>query len=211
MFHHRLKPIRAPVKQIFVGGVNVMQQVFLDDTFVKRRARHRPVNQILPERRLELHQSVQFLRDDFRRLIIKPDNHRSQHRDAVLAEFGENLVHRPALLLGVTRPRAFVADPETVNAHLQDFFHLVLADGLDAGEREDRKPFAARQNAFAKFHRALFVEQKILVNNQKHQARIEIVIAFHHVVNVAPGRQQLDVLARKEMRRAAEIAAVRAA
>jgi hypothetical protein len=164
----------------------------------ERRARHRPVNQVLPQRRLELHQPVQFLRDNFRRLVIEADDHRGQHRDAVLAEFGEDFGHRPALLLGVVRPRAFVADPESVNAHLQNFLDLVLADGLDAGEGEDRRPFCRPCHALAEFHRPLFVQQKILVDDQEHQARIQVVIAFHHVVNVAPGGQQLDVLARKE-------------
>ena len=114
-------------------------------------------------------------------------------------------------MLGVIRTRAFVADPKSVNAHLQNFLHLVLADGLDAGKGEDRGPFAALQNAVAELHRALFVEQKILVDDQKNQARIEVEIPFHDVVNVTPGRQQLDVLAGEEMRGAAKVAAVRAA
>ncbi len=129
----------------------------------------------------------------------------------MLAKFVEDISNGASLLLGVIRPRALVANPKAVYAHFQDFFHLVLADGLDAGKREDGRPFAARQNAFAEFHRPLFVEQEILVENQKDQARVEVKVTFHDVVNVASGRQQLDVLAREEMRRATEIAAVRAA
>jgi hypothetical protein len=139
MFHHRAETICAPIEQVLVGSVDVVQQVFLDDALVERRAGHRTVNQELRQCRFGLHQAVMFLRHNFRSLIIKPDNHGSQHGDAVIAKLLENLGGGPALLLGVVGARSLVADPEPVNAHLQNFLHGVLTDGLDAGEREDRK------------------------------------------------------------------------
>ena len=116
----------------------------------------------------------------------------------------------PPLLLGVIRPRPFVTNPETVNAHLQNFLHCILADRLAAGEGEDRKLLPAFDHTLAKLHRALFVEQKVFVENQEHEARILIEITFRHGVNVPAGRQQFDVFAGEEVRSAAKVATVRA-
>ncbi len=45
MFDHRAGAVRAPVEQILVSGVHILQQVLLDDPFVERRAGHGTVNQ----------------------------------------------------------------------------------------------------------------------------------------------------------------------
>ena len=131
MFDHGAEPVGAPVKQVHVVRINVLQQVVLDDALVERGAGHRAVDEKLGQGGLELHQAVQFLGDHFLVLIIKPHDHRGENGDAVLAKFGENLGHRPALLLGIIGPRPLVTDPESVNPHLQNLFHGVLADGLD--------------------------------------------------------------------------------
>jgi hypothetical protein len=65
---------------------------------VKGSARHRAVNEKLRKRRLEVQQLVELLRHDFLILIIKSNNHRCQHRDAVPSKLGENIRDRPTLL-----------------------------------------------------------------------------------------------------------------
>ena len=126
----------------------------------------------------------------------------------MLAKLGQNVSDGPALLFGVIGARALVADPETVNAHLQNFLDGVLADRLDAGEGEDGKLLSAFDHALAKFHRPLFVQQKIFVENEKDQVGVQFQVAFRDGVNIPAVRQQLDVFAREEMGRAAKIAAV---
>ncbi len=121
MFDHGAKSVRASVEEFLVVRINVLQKILFDDALVKGRAGHRAVNEELRQGGLELHESIQLLRHHFLVLIIKSDNHRGQHRDAVLAKFGENIRHRPALLLGVIGPRPLVANPEAVNPHLQIF------------------------------------------------------------------------------------------
>ena len=165
-------PSAAPVEQVLVVGINVLQQVVLDDALVKRRAGNRAVNEELRQGRFEFHQAVQFLRHHFLVLVIKSDDHRGQNGDAVLAKFGENVRDRPALLFGVIGARPFVTDPEAVNPHLQNFLDGVLADGLDAGEGEDGKFLAALHHAIAELHRPLFVEQKILIQDEEDQVRV---------------------------------------
>ena len=113
-----------------------------------------------------------------------------------------------ALLFGVTRTRSLVADPETVDAHFEDFLDRVLADRLDAGERENRQGLAALHHAIAELHRPFLVQQKILVDDQEDQARIHVEVPLDHGENVFAVGQQLDVFALVEVRRATEIAAV---
>ncbi len=129
----------------------------------------------------------------------------------MLAEFVEDFRHGAALLFGVVGARSLVADPESVNPHFQDFLDFVLTDGLDAGEGEDGNLLAAGNHAIAELHRALFIEEKVLVQDKEHEAWVHGDIAFDHGVNVLSFREELDVFAPKIVRRAAEIAAVGAA
>ena len=211
VFDHRGEPVTPPVKEVRVFGVHLLQQVFLDDPLVERRARNRTIDQELRQGRLELHQPVQLLRHHLRGLVIKADDHRGQNGDAVLAKLRDDVLDRPALLLGVTGARPFVADPEAVNPHLQDLLDGVLAEGLDAGEREDGQRLAAFHHAVAELHRPLLVEQEILINDEQDQVRVQVEVTLGDGVDVLALGQQPDVLALEEVRGAAEIAAVRAA
>ena len=96
-------------------------------------------------------------------LVVEPDDHRGEHYDPVLAKFSDDFCNRSPLLLGVARARAFVSNPEAVNTHLQYFFDFVLANGFDTREGEDGKLVPALDDAIAKFHGPLLVEQEIFV------------------------------------------------
>src|SRR4030095_3335301 len=126
----------------------------------------------------------------------------------MLAKLREDVRDGPALLFGIIRARPFVADPEAVDSHLQDFLDRVLADRLDAGEGEDRELLSAFHHTIAGLHRPLFVEKKVLVENQENQVRVQIEVTLGDGVDVLALGQQLDVFPRKEMRGAAKIAAV---
>ena len=94
---------------------------------------------------------------------------------------------------------------------LLNLIYPLLADRLDAGEGEDRQGLAAFHYAVAKLHRPLLVEQKIFVDDQKNQVRIQVQVTLHDVVDVFAIGQQLDVFTLEEVRRATEVTAVGAA
>ena len=126
----------------------------------------------------------------------------------MLAQFPEDLLGRPARALLVAGARAFVADPDPVDAHLQELLDLVLAEGLDAREGEDGEGPAGLDHEVPELHGPLFVEQEILVDDREGHVRVHVQVALDHLVDVPARRQELDVLALEEMRGAAEVAAV---
>lgn len=158
MFDHGAEAIGAPVKQVFIGGVDVLQQVFFDEAFVEGGAGDGAVNEVLAEGGFEFHELIEFLGDDGGVLVVKADDHGGEDGDAVLAEFGEDIGDGAALLFGIIGAGAFIADPEAVDAHFKDFFDGVLADGFDAGEGEDGGFAAALEDASAEFEGAFFVQ-----------------------------------------------------
>ena len=129
----------------------------------------------------------------------------------MFAKLGENLRDGPALLFGVAGARPLVANPEAVDAHLQDLLGRVLADGFDAGKDEDRKRLPTLYHAVAELHRPLLVEQEVLVQDREDHVRVRVEIALHHGEDIFAIRQQLDVFAGEKVRGAAKVAAVRAA
>ena len=127
------------------------------------------------------------------------------------AKLRDDVLDRPALLFGVAGPCSLVPDPEAVDPHLQNLLDGVLAESLDAREREDRQGLPALHHTVAELHRPLLVEQEILIDDQQDQFRVEVEVTLRDGVDVLALGQQPDVLARKEMRGAAKIAAIRAA
>jgi len=115
----------------------------------------------------------------------------------------------PAHLFGVSGARPFIADPETVDSHFQDLGDGVLADCFDAGEGEDRKRFAAGDDAVAQLESPFAVEEKVLVEDDHRHLRFDLLIALDHAIDVGAGVEKTDVFSLEEVRRAAEIAAVR--
>ena len=208
MRHHGPEAGAVAVVRLAVVDEIAVQAIFAHHLFIERRSRRRTVDEELREIRMQIEQSGQLFLDDRRRLIRESDDHRGQHADAVRAQLAEQLRHRAALLLGVSGARPFVADPESVDPHLQDLRDRVLADGLDAGEGEDRERAAAGDDAVAQLEGSLPVEEEVLVQDDRRHPRLDLLIALDHAVDVVPAVEQADVFSLEEVRRAAEIAAV---
>ena len=85
----------------------------------------------------------------------------------MLAQLHEELRGGPPLLLGVARPRALVADPQTVDSHLDDLLHGVLADGADAREGEDGERPSPAYRGIAKLQRPALVQEEVFVEHDE--------------------------------------------
>ncbi len=205
---HGREPVGPSVELFGFVFVVVADQIRLFDPVVEGRAGHGTVYKELGQGGFELHQPGQFLGHHGVVLVVEAHDHGGQDRDAVLPELGKNLLHGPALLLGVTGLRPLVTHPKTVDPHFQDLFHGVLADGLDAGKDEDGRQPTAFHHVVTEFQGPGFVEQKILVENNEDQVRVPCSVALHLVENVLAGRKQLHVAALKEVGGAAKVTTV---
>src|ERR1019366_348461 len=171
MTDHRGEPIAFPVVALGILRQVAVKPSLSHDTLEKGRPGGRTVDQELGVGRLQRQELRQFFADDIDRLIVEAQDHRGENRDAVRAQVWNQLLHRPPLLLGKTGPLSLVADPNTVNAGLEQLARGHPAERLHGGEGEDRKRSPSLEDQLPQSGGAVPGNKKILVDDRQVHPR----------------------------------------
>ena len=144
-------------------------------------------------------------------LVLEEEDAARQHDDAVRAQLLDERLHVDALVLGVDVALGLDADPQEEDAQPLQQLDAVLVDGLGRAEQAEAPLLAVLLHQREQLEGALAVLEEVLVEDEELIGAHRRLEPAAGVEDLAPGAQVRDVLALEKMRRAAKVAAVRAA